>query len=305
MIHILGLDHIVLRVVDLDAMLRFYCEALGCSVERHQEAIGLMQLRAGNALIDLVPISGKLGSAGGAPPGTEGRNLDHFCLRVEPFDVDAIQERLAAHGIVAGAAQSRYGADGQGPSVYITDPEGNVVELKGPPCALDDANHTDPAWEQRAATLWSSIDACTPEDFVARMQALVAELPRAHAVGAFEMGSAQDSTGRPELAVPLYRTALGAGLRGLRKRRATIQLASSLRNLGNAAEAVSLLEAELQAPSDALDSAVAAFLALALADLGREREALEHSLGALSRHLPRYNRSLARYAHDLTAKATS
>lgn len=304
MIHILGLDHIVLRVVDLDAMLRFYCEALGCSVERRQEAIGLVQLRAGTALIDLVPISGKLGSAGGAPPGTEGRNLDHFCLRVEPFDADAIREQLAPHGIVAGNVDSRYGAQGQGPSMYITDPEGNVVELKGPPFAQDVDNATDPAWEQRAATLWNAIDACTPEDFVARMQALVAELPPGHAVGAFELGSAQDSTGQAELAVPLYRAALAAGLAGLRRRRATIQLASSLRNLGEVKASAALLEAELLAPSDALDSAVSGFLALTLAELGREREALAHSLGALARHLPRYNQSLARYAHDLTPKAT-
>ena len=91
MIHILELDHIVLRVVDLDKMLRFYCGTLGCSVEGRQEEIGLIQLRAGRSLIDLVPVNGKLGSAGGAAPGAEGRNLDHFCLRVEPFDAEAIR----------------------------------------------------------------------------------------------------------------------------------------------------------------------------------------------------------------------
>ena len=90
-IHIRELDHIVLRVVDLDKMLWFYCGALGCSVERRQEEIGLIQLRAGRSLIDLVPVNGKLGSAGGAAPGVEGRNLDHFCLRVEPFDAEAIR----------------------------------------------------------------------------------------------------------------------------------------------------------------------------------------------------------------------
>ena len=132
-ITIRGLDHLVLRVVDLDRMLRFYCDALGCRVERRLDDIGLVQLRAGAALIDLVPVDGKLGGQGGAAPGREGRNLDHFCLRVEPFDADAIRAHLAAHGIAAGPLERRYGAEGDGPSIYVTDPEGNVVELKGPP----------------------------------------------------------------------------------------------------------------------------------------------------------------------------
>jgi len=127
------IDHLVLRVVDLDRMLRFYADVLGCSVERRQDAIGLVQLRAGRSLIDLVPVDGKLGRAGGAAPGAEGRNLDHLCLRVEPFDAAAIQRHLAAHGVDAGAVESRYGAEGEGPSIYLADPEGNVVELKGPP----------------------------------------------------------------------------------------------------------------------------------------------------------------------------
>jgi catechol 2,3-dioxygenase-like lactoylglutathione lyase family enzyme len=133
MIHIREIDHLVLRVIDLDRMLRFYCEGLGCTVERRQDAIGLAQLRAGRSLIDLVPVSGQLGMAGGAAPGTEGRNLDHFCVRVEPFDEAAIRIHLVAHGIEAGRLESRYGAEGEGPSLYLTDPEGNVVELKGPP----------------------------------------------------------------------------------------------------------------------------------------------------------------------------
>lgn len=116
-------------------MLRFYCEALGCTVERHQEEIGLVQLRAGNSLIDLVPVSGKLGRVGGSAPGKQGRNLDHFCLRVEPFDEAALREHLARHGYEAGPVERRYGAEGEGPSVYVMDPEGNVVELKGPPDA--------------------------------------------------------------------------------------------------------------------------------------------------------------------------
>lgn len=135
MIHIREIDHLVLRVVDLKAMLRFYVEALGCPIERQQDAIGLVQLRAGNSLIDLVPIDGKLGRAGGAAPGPEGRNMDHFCLRVEPFDPSAIRSQLARFGYAAGPVEQRYGAEGEGPFMYVTDPEGNVVEFKGPPGA--------------------------------------------------------------------------------------------------------------------------------------------------------------------------
>ena len=140
MLKLQGLDHLVLRVVDLDAMVRFYVDTLGCTVERRQDEIGLVQLRAGRSLIDLVPVDGKLGRMGGAAPGAapgaEGRNLDHFCLRVEAFDADAIRTHLAAHGVEAGKTESRYGAEGEGPSIYLSDPEGNVVELKGPPGAV-------------------------------------------------------------------------------------------------------------------------------------------------------------------------
>jgi catechol 2,3-dioxygenase-like lactoylglutathione lyase family enzyme len=135
MISIREIDHIVLRVVDLERMLAFYCGALGCPVEKRQDEIGLVQLRAGSSLIDLVPLDGQLGRMGGAAPGKEGRNMDHFCLRVEPFDAEAIHAHLAVHGVEAGAVESRYGAEGEGPSIYVTDPEGNVVELKGPPAA--------------------------------------------------------------------------------------------------------------------------------------------------------------------------
>src|SRR5471032_2704330 len=121
MIRIRELDHIVLRVVDLDRMTRFYCDVLGCDVERRQDEI------------DLVPVDGRLGRMGGAAPGVEGRNVDHFCFRVEPFDAEAIRAQLALAGVPAGAVESRYGAEGQGPSIYLNDPEGNTVELKGPP----------------------------------------------------------------------------------------------------------------------------------------------------------------------------
>jgi catechol 2,3-dioxygenase-like lactoylglutathione lyase family enzyme len=127
------LDHLVLRVRGLDAVIAFYVKVLGCSIERRQDEIGLVQLRAGSALIDLVPVTGKLGMAGGAAPGVEGRNLDHFCLRVEPFDEAAIRAHLAACGVAAGPLESRYGAEGEGPSIYLRDPEGNTIELKGPP----------------------------------------------------------------------------------------------------------------------------------------------------------------------------
>ena len=135
MIQVRELDHLVLRVVDLDRMLQFYCEALRCAVERRDDSIGLVQLRAGRSLIDLVPVSGKLGRAGGAPPGIGGRNLDHFCLRVDPFNEAAIRLHLNDHGVKVGALETRIGAEGDGPSIYINDPEGNVIELKGPPDA--------------------------------------------------------------------------------------------------------------------------------------------------------------------------
>jgi tetratricopeptide (TPR) repeat protein len=162
-------------------------------------------------------------------------------------------------------------------------------------------NTADAAWEERVAELWNALDRYEPEAFVAQLDILVAELPPGSPIGFFERGAAQDSTGHPELAVPLYRSALKAGLAGLRRRRAAIQLASSLRNLGNAKEAAGILTEELRSPSDELDGAVRAFLALALVDLGQEREAVAVSLTALSRYLPRYNRSLARYAQALTS----
>jgi glyoxylase I family protein len=130
------IDHLVLRVRDSAAMQAFYCDVLGCSLERRQDAIGLVQLRAGDSLIDLVAIDGKLGRMGGAAPGREGRNLDHLCLRVEPFDLDAIVAHLAAHAVRIGDFGSRYGAEGEGPSQYLLDPEDNMVELKGPPDRL-------------------------------------------------------------------------------------------------------------------------------------------------------------------------
>lgn len=134
-IRIETIDHVVLRVSDVARLVAFYCDVLGCRVEKIQAGIGLTQLRAGASLIDLVDVAGTLGRAGGAAPGAQGRNMDHLCLRLAGFDAAAIRAHLAAHGVAAGAPVSRYGAEGEGPSIYIEDPEGNVVELKAPPGA--------------------------------------------------------------------------------------------------------------------------------------------------------------------------
>jgi len=132
-IPIAALDHVVLRVRDLDRATRFYRDVLGCPVEKWQEELGLLQLRAGSALIDLVTLDGKLGREGGAGPGAEGHNLDHFCLRLSRFDEPSLRAHLAAHGVEVGETVQRYGAEGDGPSIYIQDPDGNTVELKAPP----------------------------------------------------------------------------------------------------------------------------------------------------------------------------
>jgi glyoxylase I family protein len=132
-IKIREIDHVVLRVRDMAAMVDFYHRVLGCIVERRQDELGLIQLRAGRSLIDMITVNGKLGVEGGAAPGKEGRNVDHFCLRIEPFDAEAIGDFLSRIGVKSGEVASRYGAEGEGPSIYISDPEGNVVELKGPP----------------------------------------------------------------------------------------------------------------------------------------------------------------------------
>jgi catechol 2,3-dioxygenase-like lactoylglutathione lyase family enzyme len=141
MIRIRELDHVVLRVVDLEAMLRFYCGVLGCPVERREEELGLVQLRAGRSLLDLVPVAGPLGRAGGGAPDPARRNMDHLCFRVDPFDEAAIRARLTASGVAVGALRVRYGAEGLGPSIYVQDPEGNTVELKGPSADAEAASN--------------------------------------------------------------------------------------------------------------------------------------------------------------------
>ena len=136
-IPLMGIDHVVIRVRDLEPMLAFYTEVLGCEVAKHNAPLDLWHLRAGSALIDLVPVNGVLGRSGGAsgdtkPPATSGRNVDHVAFKVQPFDPPALLSHLQSHGIDAKATlQSRFGIDGDGPSIQFTDPEGNGIELKG------------------------------------------------------------------------------------------------------------------------------------------------------------------------------
>jgi tetratricopeptide (TPR) repeat protein len=164
---------------------------------------------------------------------------------------------------------------------------------------------TSADWERRLSKLWASFDDQGEEEFLARMEELAAELPADSAVAAFERAGAFDSTGHSDLAVPLYRRALELGLESDRRRQAVIQLARSLRNLGHAEESVALLIAERDAGSDDLDDAVNAFLALALVDAGREREAVSVALTALSRHLTWYQRSLSNYARLISERPSA
>ena len=126
------IDHVVFRVRDLDASIAFYHAVLGCEVVRRRDHLGLVHLRAGASMIDLVSIDGKLGSRGGAAASAEGRNVDHLCLRVEPFDETAIAAHLQALGISTTKAEINFGAEGDGLSLYFHDPDGNTIELKGP-----------------------------------------------------------------------------------------------------------------------------------------------------------------------------
>jgi catechol 2,3-dioxygenase-like lactoylglutathione lyase family enzyme len=129
----LGLDHVVLRVADLERSLDFYCRILGLELDRARDDLGLYHIRAGRCMIDLVPVDGQLGGKGGPAPGAEGNNMDHFCVRIEPFDEAPITAYLSGEGINVHGSGVRYGAEGDGPSVYVSDPDGNTVELKGPP----------------------------------------------------------------------------------------------------------------------------------------------------------------------------
>ena len=133
MFRVTGLDHIVLRTAKPEAMIRFYTQVLNCTVERKTSPqLGLVQLRAGQSLIDIVAVDSTLGRPGGTAPGATGRNLDHFCLCLDCFDEAVIRDWLAQWGVEAGELETRYGAGGWGPSIYIHDPDGNTVELKSP-----------------------------------------------------------------------------------------------------------------------------------------------------------------------------
>lgn len=130
-INITCIDHVVIRANDIDAMIAFYTDVLGCRLERQLTEFGLYQLRAGATLIDLVDVSGPIGQQGGNPPDPNARNMDHFALQVTPWDAGVIEAHLKSHGTQIGEQGTRYGALGPGPSIYIQDPEGNTVELKG------------------------------------------------------------------------------------------------------------------------------------------------------------------------------
>jgi catechol 2,3-dioxygenase-like lactoylglutathione lyase family enzyme len=130
------IDHVVLRVTDIDRSVAFYKSLLGCEVVKRRDDLGLVHLRVGVSMLDLVSVHGPLGRKGGVPPGAEGKNMDHLCLRIEPFDEAAILAFLTAQGVAhTPKAESNFGAEGDGPSVYFTDPDGNAVELKGPAIA--------------------------------------------------------------------------------------------------------------------------------------------------------------------------
>jgi len=131
----LRLDHVVLRTAKVEDLLVFY-QALGCEIVRTLADLGLHQLRAGDSIIDIVDVHGALGTQGGAAPGIEGRNMDHFALRIDPFDAPAVRAYLTS----LDAEYSElpfpvFGAEGYGHSIYVKDPDGNTVELKGPPNA--------------------------------------------------------------------------------------------------------------------------------------------------------------------------
>jgi len=125
------IDHVVLRVQDITKMIDFYCDVLGCQLERGPGELQLAQLRAGESLVDLIDIAGPLGRLGGGAPGADGRNMDHFCLQIYPWEERAITDHLKKHKVEFEAIGVRYGAQGNGPSLYLKDPEGNTVELKG------------------------------------------------------------------------------------------------------------------------------------------------------------------------------
>lgn len=131
MINVLGIDHIVIRAKNAALMIDFYKNVLGCAVERDMSAeFGLTQLRAGRSLIDIVSVDSILGRKGGPAPESTGNNLDHFCLQIEKIDEAVLTAFLVKQNVAVSDFERRYGAEGYGRSIYIKDPEENVVELK-------------------------------------------------------------------------------------------------------------------------------------------------------------------------------
>lgn len=134
MFNVVHIDHVVLRVRDMATSIAFYETVLGLTIARDRPELGLVHLRAGASLIDLISVDGPLGRAGGAAAGGGARNVDHLCLRIDPFDEPALRTHLLAHGLTPPEpAARRYGAEGEGLSIYIQDPDGNTIELRGPP----------------------------------------------------------------------------------------------------------------------------------------------------------------------------
>ncbi len=128
------IDHVVFRVRDLEQSIQFYRQLLGCEIVRNREHLGLVHMRAGASMIDLISVDGKLGSKGGSAPGKEAKNVDHLCLRIEPFSEKDLVEHLTQFGLSPlGKAEVNFGAEGDGLSLYFPDPDGNIIELKGPP----------------------------------------------------------------------------------------------------------------------------------------------------------------------------
>lgn len=130
------IDHLVFRVSQLERSIAFYENVVGCKLAKRRDDLGLIHLRAGQSMIDLISLDGPIGAKGGAGPGSGGRNVDHLCLRIEPFDEAGLLAHLAAHGVTPlGPVSDNFGAEGDGPSLYIEDPDGNVIEFKGPATA--------------------------------------------------------------------------------------------------------------------------------------------------------------------------
>jgi glyoxylase I family protein len=118
-----GIDHVVIKVADLDRSIGFYCNVLGCTLDWRRDEIGLAHLRVGTSFVDLL-------AAKSLPPAATG-NMDHLCLTVPDFDAEQVRQHLQDHGVAVGPAVKRYGASGWGLSLYVTDPDGNGLELRG------------------------------------------------------------------------------------------------------------------------------------------------------------------------------